>query len=150
HEPQPGQREEAMGAGPGSHARFAGGQRMTPNPDRQLAAVSSEVVPASAAAGSADDPRLIAAMEEYCTALHAGRKPNRESFLAGHADVAVALAKCLDGLEFIYTAAPRLSLFGKSGSVAGGDEIRPSAALGDYRIVVESLASFMEVYPALA
>jgi WD40 repeat protein/serine/threonine protein kinase len=76
-------------------------------------------------------------VEEYCAALHAGQRPDRQTFLASHADIAEALAKCLDGLEFVYTAAPRLSLFGKAGFVAGGDELRPSVALGDYEIVRE-------------
>ncbi len=76
-------------------------------------------------------------MEEYCSALHAGQRPDRQTFLASHADIAEALAKCLDGLEFVCTAAPRLSLFGKAEFVTGGDELRPSVALGDYQIVRE-------------
>jgi WD40 repeat protein/serine/threonine protein kinase len=110
---------------------------MTPNVDRELGAVISEGAPASASPRTPDDLRVIAAMEEYCAALHAGRNPDRKAFLARHADVAEALAKCLEGLEFVYTAAGRLSLFGKGSSVTAGDEIRPLAALGDYQIVRE-------------
>lgn len=55
-----------------------------------------------------DDPRVIQAMEEYQTALDAGRKLDRQAFLARHADLAGVLAGCLDGLEFMQTAAPQL------------------------------------------
>jgi WD40 repeat protein/serine/threonine protein kinase len=110
---------------------------MTPRADHELAAVIAGEAPAPEWNRASDDPRVIAAVEEYCAALNSGRKPDRQAFLAAHADIADALAKCLDGLEFVHAAAPRLSLFGKGASVAAGDEIRPLAAVGDYRIVRE-------------
>jgi WD40 repeat protein/serine/threonine protein kinase len=110
---------------------------MTQRADPELAAVIAGEAPATEWNRASDDPRVIAAVEEYCAALNAGRKPDRQAFLARHAEIAGALAKCLDGLEFVHAAAPRLSLFGKGVAVATGDEIRPSAAVGDYRIVRE-------------
>ena len=62
-------------------------------------------VPASV---SQDDPRVIQALDDYLAALEAGQKPDRRVFLARHAEVAEALAKCLDGLEFVQHAAPQL------------------------------------------
>ena len=54
-----------------------------------------------------DDPRVIAALEEYAAALEAGKAPDRKAFLARHADVAEALAGCLTGLEFVHDAPPQ-------------------------------------------
>ena len=45
-----------------------------------------------------DDPRVIAALEEYAAALKAGGAPERQAFLARHPEIAAALAQCLDGL----------------------------------------------------
>jgi hypothetical protein len=53
-----------------------------------------------------DDWRLIDALEEYQAALEAGRRPDRQAFLARHADTGPALARALDVLEFLRTAAP--------------------------------------------
>ena len=59
-------------------------------------------------AATPDDPRVIRAVEEYVTALEAGERPDRQVFLARHADIADALAGCLDGLEFIRAARHQL------------------------------------------
>src|SRR5690242_18075183 len=56
----------------------------------------------------ADDPRLTRALEEYLAALEEGQKLDRQEFLERHPDITEALAKCLDGLEFIRAVAPRL------------------------------------------
>ena len=37
---------------------------------------------------SADDPRVVRALEEYIAAMEAGSPPPRDEFLARHADVA--------------------------------------------------------------
>jgi hypothetical protein len=55
---------------------------------------------------SQDDPRVIGALEEYLAALEAGQRPDRQDFLTRHEDIAEALARALDALEFIRTAAP--------------------------------------------
>jgi hypothetical protein len=50
-----------------------------------------------------DDPRVIQALDAYLGALEEGCKLDRDTFLAEHAEIAEALAKCLDGLEFVQT-----------------------------------------------
>ncbi len=75
----------------------------------------------------ADDPRLVAALEEYLAELEAGRRPGRQEFLARHPRLAAALADCLDGLEVMHRAAPP-----RPAGAAG--EALP---LGDFRILRE-------------
>jgi serine/threonine protein kinase len=83
----------------------------------------------------ASDDRLVTrAVEEYLAALEAGRKPDRQEFLARYPRIAEALAECLDGLEFIQGAAPRLQ---SSAADQPAVAIHPEGPLGDYRIVRE-------------
>ncbi len=51
-----------------------------------------------------DDPRVVAALEEYLTGLEAGDRPDRATFLARHAAIAGALGECLDGMEALHVA----------------------------------------------
>src|SRR5205807_3148746 len=67
-------------------------------------------------------------------ALEAGRHPDRQAFLAGHAQIAAVLARALDGLEFIQTAAPQ---FPEPAADDPGAAIQPEGPLGDFRIVRE-------------
>jgi hypothetical protein len=92
------------------------------------------------ATASPDDPRLAQPLREYLTALEAGHKPNRHEFLAGYPDIAEALGECLDGLEFICTAAPQLhksALDRPPAASAAAGAIQPEGPLGDFRIVRE-------------
>src|SRR5437868_5345741 len=74
-----------------------------------------------------DDPRVIAAVEEYLTALEAGRAPDRAQFLAAYPqEVAAALAECLDGLELVRSAGRELSALPSA---------EPPPALGDFRLI---------------
>ena len=61
-------------------------------------------------------------------------------FLARHAEVAEALAKCLDGLEFVQHAAPQLDQQvadqGTALSAITG-ELATTMPLGDFRIIRE-------------
>jgi WD40 repeat protein/serine/threonine protein kinase len=84
-----------------------------------------------------DDPRVIRAVEEYLAALEAGGRPDRAQFLARHAEVAAALAECLDGLEFVRAAAPQLRPGDEAPTQAPAGELLPAALLGDFRIVRE-------------
>jgi serine/threonine protein kinase/Flp pilus assembly protein TadD len=77
-------------------------------------------------APAAEDPRVLQAVEEFLAAQRAGRLPDRGEFLARHADIAPALAECLDGLDFIQAAAPRLQ------APAGA---APASPLGDFRLL---------------
>jgi serine/threonine protein kinase/WD40 repeat protein len=76
-----------------------------------------------------DDPRVIAAVEEYLAAIESGTRPDRRQFLARYPhEVASALAECLDGLELVQSA---------------GAELQPRPAgvrlkvLGDFRLIRE-------------
>src|SRR5262249_27311706 len=87
-----------------------------------------------------EDPRVIAAMEEYQAALDAGQEPDRQAFLDRHTDVASVLAECLEGIAFVHHLNPRWQL--PAGLSAGtpasrADEIQPEGPLGDFRIVRE-------------
>src|SRR5205823_11120930 len=59
--------------------------------------------------------------------------PARRAFLARHADIAGALSDCLDGLDLVHTAGPRL----RDSAPAAPAGAEPPAALGDFRIVRE-------------
>jgi hypothetical protein len=83
----------------------------------------------------AQDERVTRAVEEYLAAWETGRRPNRQEFLAQHADIADALAECLDGLDFIRSAAPGLRQ--ATGPYVQNYAIQPDGPLGDFRIVRE-------------
>jgi serine/threonine protein kinase len=82
-----------------------------------------------------DDPRVVEALDEYVAALEAGEKPERQAFLARHADIAPALAECLEGMDALHRSS--------SGSPRPGNgevppvDWHPGASLGDFRIVRE-------------
>ena len=86
---------------------------------------------------AANDPRVVAALEEYLEALRAGRPCAKAAFLAGHADIADELGKCLSALEFIHGAAAQLG--GPQDDPTGNptNSIPRRSQLGDYRIVRE-------------
>ncbi len=86
-----------------------------------------------------DDPRVIAALEEYAAALEAGTAPDRAAFLARHADVAEALAGCLTGLEFVHELAPSAASTGPGvgAAVPSAGVASPGACLGDFRLLRE-------------
>jgi hypothetical protein len=48
-----------------------------------------------------EEPRVIAALEEYLADVGGGKPPDREAFLTRHAGIAAALAPCLDGLDVL-------------------------------------------------
>ena len=75
---------------------------MSAGPERPAAGLTGEP------ADPADDPRVLRAIREYEAAVAAGKRPGRSEFLARHAEVAGPLAECLDALEFLHAAAPRL------------------------------------------
>ncbi len=83
-----------------------------------------------------DDPQVFAALKEYVAATEAGQTPDRERFLAAHADIAVPLAKCLESLKLVWAAAPRLRTLAGEGMGAARTADIPQA-LGDFRIYRE-------------
>jgi serine/threonine protein kinase len=82
-----------------------------------------------------DDPRVIAALDEYVAALEAGRKPDRQAFLGRHAEVAGALAACLDGMEALHEASSPTHPPALGGILSA--DWQPGTPLGDFRILRE-------------
>lgn len=82
---------------------------------------------------------LAASLEEFLGLVKSGQRPSREEFLARHGDACGPLAECLDGLEFILSAAPGLAPLGHHGDElnAGIGPLSAEARLGDYKIVRE-------------
>jgi serine/threonine protein kinase len=89
--------------------------------------------PGGALPPSLDDPRVVEALEEYLADLESGQRPNRQAFLARHAEIAEPLAECLDGMEMLHEA----SSPSRAGGAADTADWQPGAALGDFRIVRE-------------
>ncbi len=56
-----------------------------------------------------DDPRLMAAMQEYMAALDAGKRINRRELIGRHPDIAAELSACLQGLAFVHGATDQLA-----------------------------------------
>ena len=90
-----------------------------------------------------DDPRVVAAAQEYLAAIESGRPLNRTEFLARHRDIAGDLAQCLEGLELVHAAAADMrkaeavqSAVRKT-AAAHADSQNSSLPLGDFRIVRE-------------
>jgi serine/threonine protein kinase len=85
-----------------------------------------------------DDPRVIEALDQYVAALEAGEKPSRKAFLARHAEIAEALAECLDGMEALHVATSSTSQAGSvPGRGAASAERLLGMPLGDFRLVRE-------------
>jgi serine/threonine protein kinase len=86
-----------------------------------------------------NDQRVVRALEEYLAAVDQERVPDREEFLALHAEIAVELADCLQGLDFIRSAFSKVRQpFGcASAPTIPTGEIQSELPLGDYRMVRE-------------
>jgi serine/threonine protein kinase len=82
-----------------------------------------------------DDPRVVAALDEYVAALEAGHRPDRQAFLARHAAVAAALAECLEGVEALHEGSSSSPL--AVGGPAPSAGCAPGTPLGDFRILRE-------------
>ena len=78
--------------------------------------------------------RVNLALERYLTDLEAGRKPDREAFLAQHADLRDELVECLDGLEFLHQAAPPLNTSDNQAERSSGSREELPATVVDYRV----------------
>jgi tetratricopeptide (TPR) repeat protein/serine/threonine protein kinase len=85
---------------------------------------------------SADDPRVVQALEEYIAAMEAGSPPPRDEFVARHADVAGVLADCLFGLEMVHHAG-HSGPTGRPAPLHKGDGAAEMEPLGDFQIVRE-------------
>jgi hypothetical protein len=89
----------------------------------------------------AEDARIAQVMEEYLTALEVGERPRPETFLARYPDLGPALARALEGLDFIRQAASQMhrSVAGAApaGEEANEPDVQAGRALGDYTILRE-------------
>src|SRR5439155_15159676 len=68
------------------------------------------------------------------------RKPSREELQARYPEIVDALSECLEGLEFIQDAAPRLHESAEefpASAAASLEDIQPLGSLGDFRILRE-------------
>jgi serine/threonine protein kinase len=94
--------------------------------------------PGDATSPALDDPRVIAALDEYVAALEAGQKPARRAFLARHAAIAGPLAECLEGVEALHAASSSSpSLLTEGRSPVAAELWQPGTPLGDFRIIRE-------------
>ena len=89
-----------------------------------------------------NDDRLLAAVQEYMTALDAGQRPSRRELLLRYPDIADELSACLDGLAFVHSAAGEIPGAAAPPPRETDDhrsDIDLSAArpLGDFRLVRE-------------
>jgi serine/threonine protein kinase len=91
--------------------------------------------PSPADEPGAEDPRLVKALREYQAALEAGARPNQRQFLERHPDIAGELAECLDGLEFLNAAAPRLQA--APGPAPAATPVPADGTLGDFHLMRE-------------
>jgi serine/threonine protein kinase len=99
---------------------------------------AGELSKGAAAPSQWEDPRVVAALEEYLAGVEAGTKPNRAAFLARHGEIAEALAQCLDGLEALAeSSSPRSGPLADVADEGMLIELEPEAPLGDFRIVRE-------------
>jgi serine/threonine protein kinase len=99
--------------------------------------VTAAPVGAAEPAAALDDSRVVRAVQEYMAALEAGQKPDRQEFLARHADIAAVLAGCLAGLEFVQSAASQLHAPGDHALTEAGPDLHPAGPLGDFQILRE-------------
>jgi eukaryotic-like serine/threonine-protein kinase len=81
-----------------------------------------------------DDPRTLAAVEEYLAELESGRHPDRRAFLARYPDIADVLASCLDGLDFVRQTAPSLAGVPSPVAMDAVAPEQPMRLLGDFQI----------------
>jgi serine/threonine protein kinase len=94
-----------------------------------------------AAAGpgsSPEDSRVTQATLQYQAALEAGLPPDREEFLARHADIAGPLAAALRGLDLLRGGVLGFGpLTGVGTEPAAAAALAPGSVLGDFRLVRE-------------
>jgi hypothetical protein len=120
---------------------------MKPRQEVQPEMITSAGSAAAEPPGALEDPEVIAAAKEYLRALESGEGPRRQEFLARYPAITEALAECLDGLEFVHAADPRLpqpALDALSDPVSAR-ELHSTEPLGDYRILREIVRGGMGV-----
>ncbi len=84
---------------------------------------------------SSDDPRVVAALEEYLFLIKSGRRPDRTSFLRDHSSIASAVAAGLDGIELVQNAAAEIAATGPHCSSIS--DSLPLSMLGEFHLLRE-------------
>lgn len=77
-----------------------------------------------------DDPRILQASREYLAELEAGRRPDRQIYLARFPELASQLSECFDGIELAQSLRPP----------APAPQLQPeftASPLGDFQILNE-------------
>jgi eukaryotic-like serine/threonine-protein kinase len=90
----------------------------------------------SRSASTAEAESSVVVLERYLASLQAGQRPSRDEFLAEHPDSNGELARCLDVLEFIHSAAGTATPGNEPPPPA--DALPPDTILGDYRLIREA------------
>src|SRR5262245_40499872 len=107
HGPLGRQREEPVGPRPGPAPTPNGGPTMTSNDaDARDGGASDPGLASGSSSSVAGEGSLAATLEEFLDLVKSGRRPARDEFLDRHGSRSGELADCLDGLEFILSAAP--------------------------------------------
>jgi serine/threonine protein kinase len=86
-----------------------------------------------------DDPRLLEAAQAYLAELEAGRRPERQEFVARFPDLADQLAPCLDAIDLVHAvpvSGSSVRRHSPADSLRADDSI-PAEPLGDFRLVRE-------------
>jgi serine/threonine protein kinase len=97
----------------------------------------AESAAARSAAAAADDPRLVAAVEEYLSRLETGENIDIEAFVAEYSEIGATLRQCLVGLQFVQAAVPDLEESAAAISQLSTADTDIGGQLGDYRLIRE-------------
>jgi serine/threonine protein kinase len=123
-----------------AEAAVLGHVENVPPPSNQEAEGVGYVTNGPAASPDLDDPRVIAAVQEYLAGLECEQKLSRSEFLQRHAEIADTLAVCLAGLEFVHQAASGLhtsALHPPVATASADANALIGTPLGDFQILRE-------------
>jgi serine/threonine protein kinase len=84
-----------------------------------------------------EDKRVLEAVRTYQELIESGQRPDRDEFLSRHPDIALVLAECLDGLDFVQGVVEDLEDPDACPDLSSVSSIRPEQPLGDFRILRE-------------
>jgi len=96
-----------------------------------------------------EDPRVFAALTDYLAQIEAGVRPDRESLLAAHADIADRLVGCLDAMELVQGATSSAGESLPYGTIIGGFRILREVGRGGMGIVYLACDASLNRFVAL-
>ena len=111
---------------------------MKPIDDKHLETDATRA-PADTTAVHDEDPRLLEAVQEYMTAVEAGRRPSQQELRAKYPEIADELSQCIQGLAFVNSAAAQIKAASPLAPDSSDSAIDMIAAkpLGDFKLVRE-------------